>query len=191
MEIQQANRLNIILIVTVFGVSPQVMSAEALRLTLVVYDRAQIQPETLDASERTTAEIFKDARIQLVWRQGFAYAAERRNAVSPAAEEPATLVVTLQPASEAARFGVRSVCGGVAIGSNISIFVRHFAANWLGPIMAHEIGHVVLGPNAHAIAGIMRATLLADEWEKAAQGTLGFTHSQKQKIRAWISQDNR
>jgi hypothetical protein len=57
--------------------------------------------------------------------------------------------------------------------------------------MAHELGHILLGPNAHAIVGIMRGTLLPEDWEKAAQGTLGFTRSQNQQIRMWIDQRSR
>lgn len=61
----------------------------------------------------------------------------------------------------------------------------------LGYIMAHEIGHILLGQNAHAIVGIMRGTLQPEDWEKAAQGTLGFTHSQNQQIRTWIAKRSR
>ena len=57
--------------------------------------------------------------------------------------------------------------------------------------MAHELGHMLLGPNAHAVAGIMRTTLLPEDWEKAEQGTLGFTHSQNQQISSWVVQRSR
>ena len=46
---------------------------------------------------------------------------------------------------------------------------------------------MVLRPNAHSI-GIMRGKLLQEDWTKAAQGTLGFTRSQKQQIRTWIAE---
>lgn len=179
------------LTVTLFAFAPLPAAARDLALTLVIYDRAHLGGETLVEAEKTTSEIFQRVGVRLVWREGSAYAEERRIAVVPAPEDPATLVVTLQPATEAARFGVRSVCGGIALGANVIIFVRRFDATWLGYIMAHEIGHILLGPNAHAIVGIMRGTLLPEDWEKAAQGTLGFTHSQNQQIRMWIAQRNR
>lgn len=47
---------------------------------------------------------------------------------------------------------------------------------------------ILLGHNAHSIVGIMRGTPLPEDWEKAAQGTLGFTHTQNQQIRMWIYQ---
>ena len=116
---------------------------------------------------------------------------DRSGREKPAPEDPATLVVKLQPQLEAARYGVQSVCGGIGFESGTIIFVRRFDATWLGSIVAHELGHNLLGPNAHAIVGIMRATLLQEDWGKAAQGTLGFTRSQSQQIRAWIAERDR
>jgi hypothetical protein len=106
-----------------------------------------------------------------------------------APEDPTTLIVKLQPESEATRYGVRSVCGGIGFESGAIIFVRRFDATWLGIIMAH--GHIVLGPNAHSIVGIMRVTFRNEEWEKAAHSTLGFTRHQDQQIRTWIDDPDR
>ena len=115
--------------------------------------------------------------------------------MNPAPDDPATLVVNLQPESEAVRYGVRSVCGGIGFPSGAIVFVRSFdtrsttsEATRLGYVITHELGHMLLRSNAHALVGIMRGTLLTEYWEKAAQGTLGFTHSQNQQIRMWIDQ---
>jgi hypothetical protein len=155
-------------------------------LNLIIYDHAHVGEETLANAEITTSGIFRQAGIQVVWREGFAYATERRNAAIRISEDPATLVVKLQPESEAARYGVRSVCGGIAFDSGAIIFVRGFDSTHLGVIMAHEIGHMVLGANAHAIVGIMRAALLPEDWAQAERGTLGFTRGQGKGIREWI-----
>ena len=182
------NRLVNGLVMTVLGVSPQCMAESTRRLTLVIYDHAHIGQETLAAAESTVSEIFERANVQLNWRDGFAYAAERHQALNPPPEDPATLVIKLQPESEAVRYGVKSVCGGIGFPSGAIVFVRSFDPTRLGYVMAHELGHMLLGLNAHAIVGIMRGTLLPEDWEKAAQGTLGFTRSQNQQIRTWIGQ---
>jgi hypothetical protein len=158
---------------------------------LVIYNHAQVGDETLAQAENKTSEIFARAGTRLVWRDGFAYAAERRKFEIPPPEDPATLVVKLQPASEAARYGVRSVCGGIGFESGAIIFVRMFDATWLGHIMAHELGHILLGSNAHSLVGIMRGRLRPGDWDKAAQGTLGFTPSQNRQIREWIAKRSR
>jgi hypothetical protein len=182
-------------VVTFFVMFPKQSMAGDLKLTLVIYDHAHLGERKLAEVESTASEIFRRAGVQLVWVEGFAYAAQRRDVLNPAPEDPATLVVKLQPESEAARYGVRSVCGGIGFASGAIIFVRKFDpgssasdVTRLGYVVAHEIGHVLLGPNAHSIAGIMRGTLLQQDWENAAQGTLGFTHSQNQQIRTWISE---
>jgi hypothetical protein len=185
----------VILLATV----PLHSAASDLTLTLVLYNHAHVEDETLARAEKTTSEILKRAGVRLVWLEGFAYAVKRRKAEIPAPEDPATLVVKLQPASEAARYGVRSACEGIGLPSGAIIFVRSIdsrntaasAATHLGCVMAHEVGHIMLGPNAHSIVGIMRGTLLQEDWEKAAQGTLGFTHRQKQQIRTWIAERSR
>jgi hypothetical protein len=191
MKNRRVNGLVVTLIMTAVGVSPRCIAANTLRLNLVIYDHAHVGSETLAAAENTVSEIFEHANVQLNWRDGFAYAAERRQALNPPPEDPATLVVKLQPESEAVRYGVKSVCGGIGFPSGAMVFVRSFDPTRLGYVIAHELGHMMLGANAHALVGIMRATLLPEDWEKAAQGTLGFTHSQNQQIRMWIDQRSR
>ena len=187
------------LIMTLFAEAPGRIAASDLKLTLVIYDHAHVGPETLTNAENTVSEIFGHANVQLIWRDGFAYAAERQKAEIAAPEDPATLVVKLQPASEAARYGVRSGCEGIGFESGAIVFVRSLdprstaapTATHLGYVIAHELGHILLGPDAHSIVGIMRGTLLQQDWEKAAQGTLGFTRSQQKQIRTWIAERSR
>jgi hypothetical protein len=71
------NRLVNGLVMTVLGVSPRCMAESTRRLTLVIYDHAHVEPETLAAAENRVSEIFAHADVQLNWRDGFAYAAER------------------------------------------------------------------------------------------------------------------
>jgi hypothetical protein len=191
MENRLVNGLVVGLIMTVVAGTPRCLAASTLRLTLVIYDHAHVGPETLAATENTVSEIFARANVQLSWRDGFAYAAERHGVLNPPPEDPATLVIKLQPESEAARYGVRSVCGGIGFESGAIVFVRSLDSTRLAYVIAHELGHMLLGPNAHAIVGIMRGTLLPEDWEKAEQGTFGFTNSQNQQIRTWIDQRRR
>src|SRR5437879_4523555 len=167
-------------------------------LTLVIYNHAQVGVEVLAQTEKTASEIFEHAGVRLIWRDGFAYAAERQKFEIPPPEDPATLVVKLQPEAEIARYGVRPQCEGIGFPSGAIVFVRRgdkndmaSAATRLAYVMAHELGHILVGPNAHSIAGIMRGTLIQQDWDKAAQGTLGFTRSQARQIRVWIVKRNK
>src|SRR5260370_42262323 len=87
-------------VVTFFVPSPQHAVAADLKLTLVIYDYARLSEVKLGEVESTASEIFQRAGVQLLWVEGFAYAAQRGDVLNPAREDPATLVVKLQPESE-------------------------------------------------------------------------------------------
>jgi len=55
----------------------------------------------------------------------------------------------------------------------------------LAAVMAHEIGHLLLGPS-HSLQGIMRAKWTLDELELARLGRLLFTPDQSALMRAEI-----
>jgi hypothetical protein len=54
----------------------------------------------------------------------------------------------------------------------------------LGHVIAHEIGHLLLGPNGHSTSGIMRPTWrpLDEEW--MAKGALQFDSGQARKMQS-------
>ena len=53
----------------------------------------------------------------------------------------------------------------------------------LGLVIAHELGHLLLGTNSHAARGIMRANWKKQDLSLAGKGMLGFTEDQAQKMR--------
>ena len=56
----------------------------------------------------------------------------------------------------------------------------------LGAAVAHEIGHLYLGEDAHSAGGIMRATWTVREIDALRGGVLGFTREQQERIRAAV-----
>ena len=54
----------------------------------------------------------------------------------------------------------------------------------LGHIIAHELGHLLLGPTSHSPKGIMCAVWRPKEMRNAAQGVLMFTPEQSKLLRA-------
>jgi hypothetical protein len=59
-------------------------------------------------------------------------------------------------------------------------------ADILGSVIAHEMGHLLLGSNAHAISGIMRAQWGIDELLRIIMGALVFLPEQSKRMRARI-----
>jgi hypothetical protein len=56
-------------------------------------------------------------------------------------------------------------------------------ADVVGNLMAHELGHLLLGSNSHAPAGIMRARWQGDDLRRAARSNLWFTSEQAENMR--------
>jgi len=54
----------------------------------------------------------------------------------------------------------------------------------LGHILAHEIGHLLLGRDSHSPSGIMHVPWLTEELRLATQGSLLFTLRQAKRMRA-------
>jgi hypothetical protein len=53
----------------------------------------------------------------------------------------------------------------------------------LGNVMAHELGHLLLGSNSHTATGIMRARWQAAELRRAGEGSLSFNAEQAERMR--------
>ena len=56
-------------------------------------------------------------------------------------------------------------------------------ADILGNVMAHELGHLLLGSNSHSGIGIMRAHWQGEELRRLARGSLWFTNEQADRMR--------
>jgi hypothetical protein len=61
----------------------------------------------------------------------------------------------------------------------------------MGAIIAHEIGHLLLGSNAHAAIGIMRAHWQDAELRMLSKGELLFTTEQGARMRTNLVQEER
>ena len=53
----------------------------------------------------------------------------------------------------------------------------------LGDVIAHELGHLLLGNHAHSVQGIMRARWQADQLHGLSAGRLFFTTDQAAQLR--------
>jgi hypothetical protein len=57
----------------------------------------------------------------------------------------------------------------------------------LGHIMAHEIGHLLLGVNSHSATGLMHVPWGRTQRERASLGTLLFTDKESEQIRRQVA----
>jgi hypothetical protein len=59
-------------------------------------------------------------------------------------------------------------------------------AQLLAHVTAHELGHLLLGADAHSVNGLMRARMNENSFEKIRQGNLCFSREQEKKMHARV-----
>ena len=173
---------------------------EAFPVVVLVDDRASAAPSVLDQTGKEVVRIYRHAGMRVVWRKKTP--APNRPA-SP--EEPRTFTVYLMvragllpKSNDSSQFlmgaapGGAIDCGGVAFlffdqATEFSRVHQTAAPLVMGTVVAHEIGHLLLGNRGHTSEGLMRAPWSADDWERASSGVLLFSQREAETMRATIS----
>lgn len=173
------------------------------RITVLVFNYAELSHETFAQSQIEASRIFARAAVAVEWL-GCRFSAA--DAIRPAACEeplgPTDFVVRILPRRMEMRQAFRQSLGITVLpaegarGSMASVFyerVEELAKNGLasrsqvlGHAVAHEIGHLLLRSGAHAHIGIMRAYWDRQELREAAQRSLLFTPEQSERVRAEV-----
>lgn len=181
-------------------VSCNVMWAQDSRLAVVVevHNDARMDAKTLVKAELEASRIFERAglSVELV-NCGNSETASSRLCAEPAGSALLSLRLLPRPLKPSGDiFGV-AFLGEDGTGRYGDVFLSsaeklHEDKNVgiavvLGHVMAHEIGHLILGHNAHSTRGIMRARWETDEVKKLGTGTLLFTPDQQTLMQTRIS----
>lgn len=164
------------------------------QLTVFVVERAGVSPHLLLEAEADAAHIIGRAGLDVNWitcRDG-------AQAASCGAFSQADLIVHLIPRGRASGdvFGVAFVENDV--GTYADLFfdpiqrLREQARTLslspvLGGVLAHEIGHLLLGSNAHSRVGIMQPHWEEEQLHNIDKGRMVFTREQAAKLRARVS----
>jgi len=161
-----------------------------------VYDDAHVSPQVLTQAVRDATRIFQKIGVDTVWMECRSSKAdtERTSECRPPSG-PTVLAVRIVPWSS--RRG-QAVFGAAFLspegqGTYCDVFydsVNKLHRDWhitpsrvLGHALAHEVGHLLLGTNAHSRIGIMRPNWQGEELRHIEMGVLLFTPDQGQTIR--------
>ena len=170
---------------------------DPLTLVVHVYNYAAVRAEILVHAEQHAAEVFLRAGIILAWID--CPLSPNEVDIYPACKPgAASSTATLKTLNEtmAAGYGLPFSKYGVTIQHHASfVFCEraHDLANRndlsepvvLGQIIAHELGHLVLGEGAHSDSGIMKEDLYVKDFRQAEKGrTPTFSTEQAQRIQA-------
>ncbi len=174
-------------------------------IQVLVYNYTGVSAEALARAEREAARIYSRAGIQTEWIDCPLSPAEA--AYYPACDVPVSptrLALRLLSRRLAERAGLAAPQLGAALfpedggfgmiaqvcSSCLETLAKGRApryASILGHVMAHELGHLLLGVRSHSSAGLMHVPWHKGELERAAQGLLLFAAWEGEKMRRQVS----
>ena len=174
-------------------------SAANRQITIRIRDYAQAAPSVRRHAEQAAGEILAKAGVDTRWIECPVGSSSTGACAGPMTT--LVLVVNLLPRSMSDRLRRAGGVLGVAIEASdnkfayvASIFydeskdhAEEFQVNFgelLGDVIAHELGHLLLGTNSHSSSGLMSAFWSGNRLRMAAQGLLAFTDAQAKQISA-------
>ena len=180
------------------------LTSRAPKLAILVFDFAQLSQTVLVSAKRVATQIFKDSGIETEWLD----CSTSPECNLPAERAQFRLIIQSQVAKvvkdhSKARYLTDSGALGFAIPckttdsaclfyifySPISSLASQYGASTgciLGQVMVHEIGHSLLGPDAHSRTGIMQARFPMD----GADRLLYFSSRESKRARDQLSMRN-
>jgi hypothetical protein len=168
-------------------------------ITVRVYDYAGVPPVVAKRARKECSRIFREAGIATEWAPctipGQAVPTHPRCRMQALATDVLVNILSRRMAREMMRhhseFGA-AVPLSNGFGHRASVFYHRVdelaesggasRALLLGHVMAHEIGHLLLGVNSHSETGLMHVPWGRDQREKAYLGTLLFTNNEAKQI---------
>ena len=179
-------------------------SAVGLRVTVRVYNFAQISPKVLVEAEREATRIFRKVGVETLWLDCPLTLADCQT--YPACRQasgPNDFVLRILPKAMAERLSFRGTTFGFALpcppdeSGCIANLFYHCVEQLtqvgntpreltLGHAAAHELGHLLLGTNSHSSTGLMQAHWSRKDLRSACLGHLLFTSEQAEVIRAEV-----
>jgi hypothetical protein len=175
--------------------SAEEMGRKSPQATITVYNDAEVPPIVLHRAEQRAESIFVRANFEVAWVNCPQASSDDALACNRI-DQPRHLALRIIPDAAGS---VSNVALGVAflsphgVGRYCDVFWKRAEdlqamsnldlGGVLGSVMAHEIGHLLLGSNAHSVSGIMGAHWEGEELRRIAMGNLWFAPQQAKLMR--------
>jgi hypothetical protein len=178
--------------------------ADPKTLILSVFNDASVPTEILAQGEARAAHILAQAGIQVEWLNcaaGDSHVPDQFEQPSLCSRigYPSHLSVRIVLTAQSVRediFG-EAFTGSEGRGTYVKLYYAHLAepnahlilgeGELLGCVIAHEVGHLLLGTDSHSREGIMRGRWEDTQLRQAGKGNLQFTPSQAAFMRECLA----
>ena len=164
---------------------------EQLKIALLIYDFAHVDPALLQTGKNVTSEIFRNAGVETMWLD--CQVSQECDANDDRPQFRLEILLSAKGVSNDNPLGfaipcakTNKTCVSYILYTPINLLALENGTSpgrILGHVMAHEIGHALLGPNAHSVSGIMQNRLRALDMERI----LCFTPYQSQSLRGELA----
>jgi hypothetical protein len=173
-----------------------VRAADAVPFSVRIYNYAEVPEPALAAAQGETARIFRQAGVEVFWLP--CAGSDKEFAKSPhkftaCAQATGAVIMRIQPKCLGGQAMRSRSWLAAAQEQRVEVFydrLRQFAADQdckpaslLALVMAHELGHLLLGEQSHSSHGIMVPKFRTQELRRAQKGELRFTPEQAQRMR--------
>lgn len=167
-------------------------AAEQPPLVVHVDDRMGVPAGDLEGAKREVEEIFADAGVSILWKEGRFPASVVATITKGVATRQVAVVLVNNtddplPGASGCTLGFAAKRPAVAYAYynrviEQSVLYPIDARVLLGRVIAHEMGHVLLPPNSHSLHGIMRGNI-----DLGLENPDRFTRDQARVIRSVLA----
>jgi hypothetical protein len=199
--------LSLILAATSYGAQQEpamVPAVNPITITIRMHNYAQVKPTVLLPAKKAAAEILKEAGVETVWVDCYSGQASLSDAECANPMTPLDLTLNLVPQSLTKHFHDRDEILGVALlpgGQDFAFYAYVFCggakayaahheldlSRFLGHLIAHELGHLLLGENSHSNTGIMRPCWNDTDLIAIAHGGMSFSFSERKRLQVALT----
>lgn len=174
--------------------------AQNQQISVSVFSDVQVPELVMKTAEQSASRIFSRAGIEVAWINCQHGLGEAPSADCTKTYSPGDIVLRItrhvSGTTSDSAFGIAWLADARR-GRYADVFWPrvedfHSTSNLdvglvLGAVMAHEMGHLLLGINSHSVKGLMQPRWRTAELEGLSMGTLLFLPEESKKMRAVVS----
>jgi len=173
------------------------------QVTIRVHNYARVPPSVLRQAEQSASSALRETGVGAAWVECPAVPSAVTEAACSRPVTPLVLLLNLLPEDMARRLNLHSDAFGVAAESSEKDFgflgsvfydrVKDCAAHeridlapFLGGVMAHELGHLLLGTHSHSRSGLMCGFWSGKQIRDIEHRGLSFSSSEAKRLRTAV-----